>query len=54
VVRKDKELTGQYYINEVENKYLIKTTQMSDFMDKNSEIMINKSGTIVSDDGIKL
>jgi hypothetical protein len=26
---------------------------MSDFMDKNSEIMINKS-TIVSDDGIKL
>jgi hypothetical protein len=27
---------------------------MSDFMDKNSEIMINKSGTIVSDDGIKL
>jgi hypothetical protein len=25
---------------------------MSDFMDKNSEIMINKS--IVSDDGIKL
>jgi hypothetical protein len=27
---------------------------MSDFMDKNSEIMINKSETIVSDDGIKL
>jgi hypothetical protein len=51
----DKESKGKYYINEVDwNEYLMKTQEMSDFMDKDSEIMINKSGTIVSDDGIKL
>ena len=36
------------------DEYLKKTQEMSDFLDEQSEKKFNKSGTTVSDDGIKL
>lgn len=36
------------------NEYMKKTQEMSDFLDSKSENKFNKSGTTVSDDGIKL